>query len=518
VKVIGRPAEKPNAKKPSPPRSKKVSERARARSQPEAHCLRLETPRAFEPFLVPSRYKGAWGGRGSGKSHFFAELLIERCLLIPGTRAVCVREVQKSLDQSVKLLLEDKIKKLGVSHLFRVLHSHIETPGGGIITFQGMQNHTAESVKSLEGYDIAWVEEAQSLSQRSLDLLRPTIRKPNSELWFSWNPGKATDPVDVLLRSVDPKTGEPALPPGAIVCRVNYMDNPWFPDVLARELEWDQQHDKDKFAHVWLGEYNRNSSARVFRNWRMDTLDVPPEARPLFGADWGYAVDPSTGVRCWLLNERLLYIDRETYGVGVEIDDTPKLLDKLNDERIPNVRIWSMRGDSARPELISYLNRQGFTITASTKGPGSVDEGVAFLKSIEIVVHPDCKHVIDELLFYSYKTDPLTGEVLPVLLDKKNHMIDAIRYALEEHRKSLFGIIEFARTEAAKIMADKIGHAKAKELPSTMNGGVRMRAAPGVSTAYGMTGTQYNADAEGHVVVSAEDVAPLRAAGFVQVG
>ena len=165
---------------------------------------------------------------GSGKSHFFAELLIERCLLNPGTRWVCIREVQKSLDQSVKLLLEDKIKKMGVQAQFRVLHTHIETPGGGIITFQGMQNHTAESVKSLEGYDGAWVEEAQSLSQRSLDLLRPTIRKEGSEIWFSWNPRNATDPVDVLLRGKH-------TPPDAIVRRVNYVDNPWFPVVDPAE-------------------------------------------------------------------------------------------------------------------------------------------------------------------------------------------------------------------------------------------------------------------------------------------
>jgi hypothetical protein len=247
-------------------------------------------------------------------------------------------------------------------------------------------------------------------------------------------------------------------------------------------------------------------------------LDIPADARPLFGADWGFAVDPTTGIRCWLLNERLLYIDREVYEVGCEIDATPALFDKLNDDRVPNVRIWSMRGDSARPETISYMNRQGFTIVPSTKGPGSVDEGVAFLKSIDIVVHPDCKHVLDEMLYYSYATDKLTGEVLPVLLDKKNHMIDAIRYALEDHRKSLHGIIEFYRAEAAKVASEQIGGRPPAELPSDTNGGVRMQATNGSTTAYGMAGDQYNANADGIFLVKAEDVGPLRAAGFVQVG
>ncbi|WP_441256436.1 PBSX family phage terminase large subunit [Bradyrhizobium sp. 482_C4_N1_1] len=306
-------------------------------------------------------------------------------------------------------------------------------------------------MKSLEGYDGAWVEEAQSLSQRSLDLLRPTIRKEGSEIWFSWNPRNATDPVDVLLRGADE-------PPDAIVRRVNYMDNPWFPDVLARDLEWDRLRDPDKFKHVWLGEYNSISEATVFRNWREGVLDIPEEARPLFGADWGFAADPTVGVRCWLLSDRLLYIDKEVYQVGCEIDETPALFDKLNDERIPNVRKWQMRGDSARPETISYMNRNGFTITPSIKGPGSVEEGVAFLKSIDIVVHPDCKHVINELMYYSYKVDPLTLKVIPVLLDKKNHTIDALRYALEEARKSMVGIIDWYRQQAALATADQIGN------------------------------------------------------------
>lgn len=175
--------------------------------------LQIKTPRWFKPLLEYSRYKGAYGGRGSGKSHAFAEALIEQCLL-EKTSAVCVREIQKSLNQSVKKLLEIKIEALGVGHLFEVQEALIKTPYGGQIIFQGMQNHTADSIKSLEGYDIAWVEEAQSLSQRSLDLLRPTIRKEGSEIWFTWNPNADTDPVDALLRGDNP-------PPDAIVVEAN---------------------------------------------------------------------------------------------------------------------------------------------------------------------------------------------------------------------------------------------------------------------------------------------------------
>ena len=386
--------------------------------------LEIKTPEVFEPLLGPSRYKGAWGGRGSGKSHFFAELLIERCL-IGKTDAVCVREVQKSLQQSVKKLLEAKIEALGVGSQFDVQQSVIYAKNGGRIMFQGMQNHTADSIKSLEGFDVAWVEEAQSLSQRSLDLLRPTIRKPGSELWFSWNPNRETDPVDTLLRGDKP-------PPDAVVVRANYRDNPWLPDVLRAELEYDQRRDPDKFAHVWLGEYQRNSEARVFKNWRIEEFDVSPEWILRQGADWGFSIDPSVLVQCAIVG-RTLYVPYEAYRVGCEIDFLPDLF-----RTVPDAERWATTADSARPETISFMQRHGFPkMLAALKGAKSLEEGVEFLKSFDIVVHPRCKHLIDELTLYSYETDPLTSEVLPKLADKDNHVIDALRYACEGARRSV---------------------------------------------------------------------------------
>lgn len=386
--------------------------------------LVIETPQAFEPLLYPSRYKGAYGGRGSGKSHFFAEMLVEQSI-IKKTDAVCIREVQKSLAQSVKKLIELKIESLNLGRRFKVLQTHIESDLGGTIIFQGMQNHTADSIKSLEGYDIAWVEEAQSLSQRSLDLLRPTIRKEGSEIWFSWNPNEETDPVDAFLRCENP-------PPDSVVVKVNYMDNPWLPQVLRDELAYDQKRDPDKFAHVWLGDYQRNSEARVFRNWRIDEFDRPEGTTFRLGADWGFATDPSVLIRC-SMEGRTLYIDHESYMVGCEIDMLPDLFD-----RVPDSRKWFITADSARPETISYMRNHGFPkINSAIKGPKSIEEGIEFLKSFDIIVHPRCKHTIDELRSYSYKTDPLTNEVLPILDDKDNHVIDALRYALEGIRKAI---------------------------------------------------------------------------------
>jgi phage terminase large subunit len=401
--------------------------------------LEIATPRVFLPLLEPARYKGAHGGRGSGKSHFFAEMLVERCVMHPGTRWACIREIQKSLEQSVKRLLEDKIQKLGVGHMFDVQKFEIGTPGGGVIIFQGMQNHTADSIKSLEGFDGAWVEEAQSLSQRSLDLLRPTIRKDGSELWFSWNPSQNTDPVDVLLR------GE-SLPPRAIVIQANYTDNPWLPEVLRQEMEFDRARDPDKYAHVWLGEYQRNSEARVFKNWRVEEFDVEPTWTLRQGADWGFAVDPSVLVQCAAVG-RTLYVPYEAWQVGCEIVDLPDLF-----MSVPDAEKWPITADSARPETISHMQKNGFPkIRAAIKGAKSIEDGIEWLKSFDIVVHPRCKHLIDELTLYSYKTDALTGEVLPVLEDKNNHVIDALRYACEGARRAgaVVPTYDFTKSAAA---------------------------------------------------------------------
>jgi phage terminase large subunit len=387
--------------------------------------LEIKTPRWSLPLLKPARYKGAWGGRGSGKSHFFAELLIEEHICNPNQSSVCVREVQKSLNQSVKRLLEVKIEQLGVGQYFEIQESQIKSrKGTGLIIFQGMQNHTADSIKSLEGYDRAWVEEAQSLSQNSLDKLRPTIRKPGSELWFSWNPSLDTDPVDNLLRGQYP-------PESATVVKVNYSDNPWFPDVLKDEMEYDQRRDPDKYAHIWMGEYQRNSESRVFRNWRIEEFEAKPDDVLRFGADWGFASDPTVLVRCFIRG-RTLYIDYEAYMVGCEILNIPDLF-----MTVPESERYPITADSARPETISHVKKHGFPrIMSAIKGPKSLEEGVEWLKSFDIVVHPRCRHTIDELSLYSYKVDKITGQVLPMLDDKQNHVIDALRYACEGVRRA----------------------------------------------------------------------------------
>lgn len=262
--------------------------------------LRIPVPRVFKPLLTPSRYKAAHGGRGSGKSHFFAERIVIKALQTPGFRGACIREVQRTLAQSVKKLIEDKIEQHGLGSMFEVQESQIKTPGGGVIIFQGMQNHTADSVKSFEGFDVAYVEEAQSLSQRSLDLLRPTIRKDGSELWFAWNPRHDNDAVDQFFRGGRAHSN-------AVVVEANWQDNPWFPEVLRQEMLDDYAADPEKAAHVWGGGYEIVSAGSYYgkliagaeRDGRIGAFPYDPNLAVKTG--WDIGVDDYTAI--WYFQE-----------------------------------------------------------------------------------------------------------------------------------------------------------------------------------------------------------------------
>jgi len=385
--------------------------------------LRIQVAEAFEPLEGPHRYIGAHGGRGSGKSHYFGERWL-RENIAERLDCVCLRETLKSLEFSVKKLLEAKVSHFNAGAYFEIQDRRILSKAGGVTIFEGMQNHTADSIKSLEGFDRAWFEEAQSASDKSLTLLRPTIRKPGSQLWFGWNPAQPTDPIDALLRGKE-------LPPDAAVVEVNYMDNPWLPDELRAEMEYDRRRDPDKYAHVWLGKYQQSSEARVFKNWRVEEFDVDPSWILRQGADWGFSVDPSVLVQCSIVG-RTLYVTHEAYRVGCEIDFMPELF-----RTVPDSERWPTTADSARPETISYMQRHGFPkMLPAIKGARSVEEGIEFLRSFDIVVNPRCRHTIEELTQYSYEIDPLTSAVLPKLADRDNHVIDSLRYACEGARRA----------------------------------------------------------------------------------
>lgn len=238
------------------------------------------------------------GDDGSGKSQFFADLLVATAIRKPGFRGLCCREVQKSLKESAKRLIETKIEAHGLGQLFDVQESQIKTPGGGLIVFAGLQDHTSESIKSYEGFDVAWVEEAQTVSDRSLNLLRPTIRAPGSELWFSWNPRRAVDAVDTMLRGEE-------LPTNASVVRANWNDNPWFPAELEQERQDCLRQQPDQYQHIWEGDYVTVSSgayfARALANARQEERLTSLPINPTLGlrAYWDIGVRDATSI--WIV-------------------------------------------------------------------------------------------------------------------------------------------------------------------------------------------------------------------------
>ena len=274
---------------------------------------------------------------------------------------------------------------------------------------------------------IAWVDEAESVSEIAWTKLAPTVREVGSEIWVTWNPERDGSATDKRFRKNPPDN--------AIVVEMNYGDNPWFPSVLEDERLNDQARlDSATYAWIWEGAYLENADKQVLAN-KYVVQSFPDDLwkqadRLLFGADFGFANDPNTLLRYFILNDSL-YIEYEAYGVGIELDHIPAFYDG-----IPEVRKWSIKADSARPETISYLRRQGFDISAAKKWQGSVEDGITFLRGFkQIIIHPRCKETAKEARLYSYKTDRITGDVLPVILDANNHCWDAVRYGLDGYIK-----------------------------------------------------------------------------------
>lgn len=365
------------------------------------------------------RYKVAYGGRGGAKSWSIARILILLSASRP-LRILCAREIQNSIKESVHKLLTDQIDALGIAHLFTVTDTKISSKAGAEFIFSGIRSNITK-IKSMEGIDICWVEEAETVSKASWDVLIPTIRKPSSEIWVSFNPHDSIDPTyDRFITNT---------PPSTLLVSINFQDNPWFPDSLRKEKDYLYAVDPEAAAHIWGGQCRKNSNAQVLKGkYAVEWFE--PESHwngAYYGADWGFSTDPTTLVECFI-DERTLYIHRELYAVGIETDLLPAFF-----ARMDGAQYHTIRGDNARPEIISYLKRNGYPKMVSVgKWKGSVEDGVSKLRSFErIVIHPHCTHTVEEARLWAYKTDSLTGDVLPDLIDKNNHCWDAIRYALE---------------------------------------------------------------------------------------
>lgn len=384
--------------------------------------MNIDVPEILLPiYTTDKRYIAIRGGRGSGKSWSVADFLLCKGLE-SRKRVLCTREVQTSIKDSVHKLLADRIEYHRLNKFYNITDKNIKGANGSEFIFKGLFRNDND-IKSTEGIDYCWTEEAQAVSRRSLEVLTPTIRKDNSQIIYTYNPTNEDDPVhtDYTLAGRDDTLKIEAL----------FHHNPWFPEVLKKEMEYDRRTDPDKYAHKWLGQCIAHSEAQIFYGkWNIEEFDSNAEAY-YYGADWGFATDPTVLVRCFI-KDNTLFIDYEAYEVKCEITETPRLFDS-----VPDVRKYEIIADSARPETISHLRRNGFRIEGAAKGKGSVEDGIEHLRGFEkIIIHPRCKHTIDEFRLYKFKQDKLSGKILNVPEDKNNHIIDALRYALEKVMKN----------------------------------------------------------------------------------
>lgn len=386
------------------------------------------------------RYRGAFGGRGSAKTRTFAMMSAVKAYQaaeqgISGV-ILCGREFMNSLEESSMEEVKQAIRSIPwLNDYFDIGEKYIRTKCKRVnYVFCGLR-HNLDSIKSKARILLAWVDEAESVSDLAWKKLRPTVRESGSEIWVTWNPEKDGSATDKRFRKTPPKN--------SIIVEMNYNDNPWFPDVLEEErLDDLNSLEYSDYAWIWEGAYLENSDKQVLAN-KYVVKSFPDDLwqkadRLLFGADFGFAKDPNTLLRQFILND-CLYIEYEVYGVGVELDHMPAFYDK-----IPESRKWPIKADSARPETISYLKRQGFNISAAKKWQGSVEDGITHLRGFkQIIIHPRCKETAKEARLYSYKTDRITGEVLPVIEDKNNHCWDAVRYGLDGYitQKSNAGLL-----------------------------------------------------------------------------
>ena len=391
--------------------------------------LRTNVPRWAEPLLAPRRYKGAKGGRSGGKSHFFAEQVVAKMAANPTFKVVGIREIQRTMDQSVKATIVSKIDAMGVSHLFDIQGRFIRHKHGpGLMTFEGMQDHNATSIKGLEDYDLAFVDEANQLSDKSIRMLYPTLRKQGSELWFAWNPENEEDAIDKFFSK---NAGDPDF----MCVHVNVTDNPLVSDTGWKEYLRDKARaeisptERQIFEHVWLGGYNILSDAIVFSGKWVER-EFEPDASfdgPYYGCDFGFSQDPTVFGE-WYVKGEDLYCRRDCGQQKLELDEIADFA-VVN---MPGIEKHVIRADSAEPATISYLQRHGLPrMTGVKKWPNSVEEGVRWMRGFRnIIIHPDAPGLKREARLYRYKTNK-AGDILAAIEDADNHWWDAGRYALQ---------------------------------------------------------------------------------------
>jgi phage terminase large subunit len=392
-------------------------------AEPPKRQLQVVFGEKFQNTLFrPARHKALVGGRGSAKSWSVANYLLIQSLEAR-KRIVCCRQFQNSIRDSSKELIEKRARDLDISDQFRFSDRSIDNPQtGSDFLFMGLERNI-ESIRSLEGADIVWIEEARTINLKSMEILLPTVRKRGSQLIWTWNPELPDDPVDAYFR------GPQGPPPNSIVTFVDYRDNPFFQDTeMVNEMEVLRAGNPARFKHVWLGEYDLKHESKVFPNVTIGRIEINPDTMPArYGMDFGFGSDPSFVTKVFINQDRKqIYIQAEASG-RVPMDDLPALARSVVDSDRDLIKC-----DSSQPGTIEFMQRRGMNVTAAQKGPGSVKAGINFLQGYSIFIDPFCEQMREEARLYSWMVDRRTGQSLSVPVDANNHGWDSVRYALED--------------------------------------------------------------------------------------
>lgn len=378
----------------------------------------IKFPTKFKGLFDPYRYKVFYSGRGAAKTTLFAQALLIKSLQESCT-ILCCREYQTSIKNSVHQVFVQEIARLKLEKYFNVTYDKITSINGSQFIFAGVANNI-ENLKSIPNIRYCWVEESSSISKRSLDVLIPTIRAPNSEIWFSFNPYLETDPVYQEF-VVNTK-------PNSLVVKVHYKDNPWCPQVLIDEAEYCKLTDPDKYDNIWDGNPLKISDAIIFKGkFEVQDFETPSNVQIRVGLDFGYSSDPCAIGSNFIIDD-CLYIDHAYSQIGLDFDEYHKLLDK-----IPNIKRLKIWADASLPGNIALIKKQEYFIEGAKKWPNSVQDGITYLKSFrKIYIHPRAQAAIDEFKTYSWKVNKQTDEILAIPEDKNNHFIDSCRYSLNK--------------------------------------------------------------------------------------
>jgi phage terminase large subunit len=394
--------------------------------------MNFNIPKKLKPmFSGKYRYIILYGGRGGTKTHAICEYCLIQGMLSHQTILI-TREYQSSIKDSTYSELKNMIYQYNLTDFYEIKHDTIVGKKSyncnTKFIFKGLARDI-NTIKSTADIDICFVEEADTIKAHDWDVLIPTVRKAGSQIIIAFNP--VEEQSDTYQRFVI------NTPPDSLCIEINYLDNPFLSDTALAEIEYMKQKDYAKYEHIYLGKPISMTEDVVFKgHFKIDNVDIIHNTRdflykqnkvyPLYGLDFGFSTDPTAIIEVFLLDNDIIYINREIYEHKLLITKYAELIKQKMPEAI-NKRFYC---DSARPDSIAQLNHDGLTCEGATKSKGSIEAGIEYLKGKQIIVNPNCKNMIYELYNYKYKIDKNTSQITTDIIDANNHLIDALRYAL----------------------------------------------------------------------------------------